>query len=299
MATLEDHQFELLGYAFGMDKPIFIDENGFDPGDSDILNQDTVNPLNGATLMGQDAVGAPEWVFTMHVDREDEPSALEELGLLRKAWANNGKGWRDPRDYAALRYGLGGRTRRVYGRPRRFTVKPDNRILSGYLPPVASFKLASPLHFDDNEQSVTMAMAPAETGGAVFPATFPLTFEREPDFVPASLMEVGGDGYTFPVVTFTGPVTNPSVQIGNVTIALVGTIGGPVGTTQSTVTIDTRPWVQTVTRTGNASGASVARNTRMNQCAIAPGTYSAAFRGVDTSGNSRCQVRWRNAWLTL
>lgn len=299
MAVLTDHQFELNGYAFGIDLPITVDQTGFDPGDFDVIDQDSVDPITGVTRMGRDVQTAPEWTWNLHVDQEDEESALAELAALKYAWSNNGKGWNTSRDVGMLRYAVGGRTRVVFGRPRRFSAKPDNRILNGYIAPVASFKRSDPLHYDDVEQSVLMSMKPAETGGATFSASFPLTFEREPDFIPASAMEVGGDAKTWPIVTFYGPVLNPSVLIGDVLISVTGSIGEPVGATPSSMTIDTRPWVQTVFRSGNTSGAVLNRATRMARSALAPGTYSAVFRGVDTSGESQCRVRWRNAWQTL
>ena len=107
-------------------------------------------------------------------------------------------------------------------------------------------------------------------------------------------MEVGGDARTYPIVTFTGPVTNPSVEMGDVTIGMLGTIAAG-----GSVTIDTRPWMQSVTRVGNTGGASLTRNTRMARSGLAPGAYQAVFRGVDVTGGARCQVRWRSAWHTL
>jgi hypothetical protein len=299
MAVLKDYQFELNGYAWGLDLPIFVDEQGFDTGDASPITQDSVDPFSGVTRMGRDVVGAPEWTWNLYVDQEDAPSALAELGKLRYAWSNNGKGYPDSREVSMLRYAVGGRTRVVFGRPRRFTAKPGNLLHAGLVPPVVTFQASDRLHYDDVEQSIRMAMKPAEKGGATFPASFPLTFEREPDYVPASAMLVGGDARTWPVVTFYGPVTNPSVTIGDVVIALTGSIGEPVGSFPSSVTIDTRPWSQTVTRSGNTSGVILSRFTRMNRSAVAPGTYSAVFRGLDTSGESECQVRWRNAWQTL
>jgi hypothetical protein len=293
VTVLKDYQFELDGYAFGLDLPIFTQGDGFDTGDDTVIDQDQVNPITGANMMGRDVIGAGEWTWTLATRAEEPEEALAEVSKLASVWRNRGEGF-DTGDIKALRYAVGGRTRRIYGRPRRFTSKPVDSLVYGLLAPLASFKRADALHYDDVEQVVTMTMKPAETGGAVLPATFPLTFERDPDYVPASAMLVGGDARTWPVISFTGPVTNPSVTIGDVTIALAGTIGEG-----GTVTIDTRPWARSVTRSGNTSGASLARATRMTRAAFRPGAYSAVYRGVDTSGNSRCQIRWRDAWTTF
>ena len=182
MPLTADYQFELDGYVFGDGCPIFVDAEGFDTGELGFITQDTTNPITGATMMGRDVLKPPDWSWILHVNRDDQTGALAELAALGKVMTNSGRGWSDSREALALRYRLDGRIRRVYGRPRRFSYKPGNRVWAGYLPPMASFSLVDPNHYDDNEQAVTLGLAPSIPGGFSWPAGWPLTFNRDADF---------------------------------------------------------------------------------------------------------------------
>jgi len=297
MTVLEDFQFEVNGYVFGRRCPVFVDTAGFDPGSAEWTTQDTTNPMSGATNFGRDVLSGPEWTWMLHVDGDQdlgESDGLRILGEMGAAWRNGANGYKDSSVVLPLRYRLAGRTRVVFGRPRRFDYKPDGRILGGYLPPSASFKTADPLHYDDVESGIDITLAPPISGGTSFPAVFPITFRRDPGYLPPSALVVGGDAPTAPIVEFIGPVLNPSVTIGAFTIGLTGQIGeGGI------VTMDARPWINSITRSGNTAGASVSRATRLTAARLRPGNYSAVFRGQDASGQGRCRVRWRNAWHTL
>ena len=178
MATaLEDHQFEILredadtGVAFGLGRAVSIDASGFDPGSNDWLIQDQQDPFSGATRFGRDVQSGSTWTWSMWVDQFSEEDALDSLDELADAWA--------PDDLSGgqvmvMRYKVGGRTRRVYGRPRRFASTPDNRILSGMIPVTADFKRVDPLFYDDQPESVTLGVAYASAGGFIFPVTFPV-----------------------------------------------------------------------------------------------------------------------------
>lgn len=294
MAVLEEFQFELDEYVFGHHRPIFVDQDGFDPGDESIIDQDQTNPLTGARVMGRDVVAAGTWTFAMHVDGEDPTTALEEVAKLKAIWRNGADGYREGRVVKPLRYNIAGRTRVVYGRPRRFSFKPNNRLLGGYLPPLATFDRADDLHYADEINTLDMALAPDVSGGFEWPATWPLTFDRDPGFVPPWEILVGGDAPTLPIITFFGPVTDPSITIGDFTMGLAGSIGEG-----GSVEIDTRPWAQTITRAGNAGSARLTRDVRLTRAALRPGAYSAVYRGTDATGESSCRVVWRDAWHSL
>ena len=294
MAVLEEFQFELDNYVFGHRRPIFVDQDGFDPGDDTVLEQDQINPINGSRVMGRDVPSAGTWTFSMHVDQEDPETALAELANLAKIWRNGSTGFQTGRTVKMLRYNLAGRTRVVFGRPRRFSAKPNNRLLGGYLPPLATFDLSDSLHYDDVADLVDLVMVPDVSGGFAFPASFPITFTRDPDAEAPGAITIGGDAATNPVVTFYGPILNPGLTIGTFKLGLSGSIGEG-----GSVTVDTRPWAQTITRAGDTSGVKLSRDTRLVRASLRPGTYSALFRGVDTTGQSRCRILWRNAWHSL
>lgn len=292
--ALQDFQFELGGFVFGLDCPVFVDQSGFKPGTAESINQDQVNPVTGATMFGRDVLGAPEWSWMLHVNAVDAASGLALLDKMAGIWRNGSAGFAESRSVMPLRYRLGGRTRVIFGRPRRFDYEPDSRLIAGYLPPSATFQAADNLHYADTESVVDVRLAPPVSGGMTWPAVFPITFRRDPGYVPPEEVKVGGNAATAPVVTFYGPVTDPSMTIGSFVLGVKGSIGE-----NSSITIDARPWVQAVSRSGNTSGVSLSRDTRITRARLAPGSYDAVFRGQDASGGARCRVVWRDAWHSL
>lgn len=288
--VLDEFQFDLDGYVWGHGLPIFVDPEGFDPGDPDNITQDGVNPITGARMFGRDMQSAGQWTWQCHVDGDDVESALEYAALM-------GSKWRDEKwltSIAQLRYSLAGRTRCVYGRPRRFSFKPNNGLLSGYLPPMASFDLVDSKYYDDDEQFVDMQIVPAVVGGFEVPFEAPILVSLQVPTVQPGLVVIGGDAKTSPVVEFTGPLTNGSVVIDTLTYGFTGTLPA-----DAQLIIDPRPWAQAVTRIGNTTGVALSRDTRLTRSLVGPGNYQALFRGTDPSGTARCRVSWRNAYSTL
>lgn len=178
MATLlKDHQFEILsdgadsGVAFGIGLGVSLNADGFDPGSADWLVQDQDDPFSGVTRMGRDVRKGPTWTWAMHVNRHSEEDALESLEDLAEAWSPEDT---DTGDTFVIRYMVGGRVRRVYGRPRRFAAPPNNAILSGMIPVTADFKLVDPNYYGDSMEAVTVGTQYTSKGGFVFPVTFPV-----------------------------------------------------------------------------------------------------------------------------
>ncbi len=264
MAITEDFQFDLNGYTFGYRMPISVDQAGFTPEAGETIDQDQINPATGARMMGRDVTSAGVWSWMMHMNTETDP------------------------------YRIGGRTRVVFGRPRAFDYSLDNRLLGGYIPPSATFALSSPLHYDSNEQVVLMKLGTEPSEGLAFPAAMPFTFETVPGFVPSWQVKVAGDAPTAPIVKFTGPVMDPSVTIGTFELGFSGSL--PEG---ASIEVDCRPWAHTMRRVGSSPDLAPSRDTRLNRALLQPGTYAGQYRGLDLSGKSSCQVRWRDAWVTL
>jgi hypothetical protein len=290
--VLSEMQFDLDGFVFGNGRDVFIDEKGFDPGDWQPTTQEGVNPITGARIFGRDTDSPATWTFACHVNREDTVTALASLAAMGAKWKSSK--WRATGAVAMMRYCLGGRTRVVFGRPRRFSAKPDNLILGGYLPPLATFDLVDSNTYDEVEQFVDMQLAPSVIGGFATPFEAPLTIEQEADSFQPGAMVLGGDTEAGYAVDFFGPVTNPSVVIGNSTIGLTGTI--PAG---QSVTVDTRPWSQGMFPSAGARGVTLTAATRLARALVSPGAYQVIFRGTDATGTARCRVRWRNAHSTL
>lgn len=289
--VLANKQFEIDGYVFGLGCEVFIDEKGFNPGDTESLTQDGTNPVTGARIFGRDMEGSPSWQWNLHTSAATEAEALEMVGDMAEVW--KASKWRVNGTVARLRYSLAGRTRCVFGRPRRFSFgAPDNRIDQGYLAPMASFDLVDSKTYDDQEQLVELRLVPSTAGGFTVPFTIPLVVELQTDTPKVGAMVVGGRADTAPVIEFIGPVTDPKLTIGPLTVALSGTVNS-----DETVTVDPRPWSMGVT--GLRTGLTLARGTRLTSALVSPGAYQAVYQGYDLTGLSRCRVRWRNAYSTL
>lgn len=287
--TLEDYQFELEGYAWGQGLPIFVDEEGFDPGDPEVETQDGRNPITGSRMFGRDTQSGPTWTWAMHVDQTDATTALASLAEMAATWRNTASRL-DSGDVVALRYAVADRTRLVYGRPRRFSYKPNNLLLGGTVPPMATFDCVNALHYDDTWSEVDVRLLPSSSGGFTVPFTVPLQLVSEGSGATKPVV-IDGDAPTEPVVTFYGPAQNPAVTIGDFTIGLTGQVyAGEV------ITVDARPWAMTVTdQRGASRGEMLSRKTRLTQARLSPGQYQAVVSGIDITGAAHVTVGWRNA----
>lgn len=292
MTAISDYQFELGGVAFGIRSDITVEDGGFDTGSAEWTDQDRDYPGRPGTAFGVDTLRGPTWAWNLSVDKEDDVGALEALGTLASAWRPKGAG--TPGFVVALRYGIAGRFRRVYGRPRRWAAPPSNRILGGYIPITCEFKTADPLHYDDTEGSIIMGIASQSDGGFTFPVTFPV--DTLPNSQRVGQIQSFGDADTYPIITIDGPATNPWVASDTWRLEFKDfelTAG-------QSVEIDTRPWAMTVLRDGNASVAhKLARRIRLSRIKIVPGVQEITFGASAASGSAQCTIRWRDAWNSL
>lgn len=293
MVALKDFQFEIDGFAFGHGLPLFVDQSGFERGDVEVNSAEARNPSNGARMFGRDTRTGETWTWACHLGTDDEATALAAVEAAGARWYD--EKYLEPEAVAALRYRINGRDRRVYGRPRRFSDNYSNALLQGNAAVLMTFDKSDPRHYDDLEQATEVRMAaPAAGGGFVVPFDAPLTVESPSTGMQPGAVVVGGNASTSPVVTFYGPSTNAKVVIGSFVVELEGTLGAG-----GTITVDARPWAQTIKRTGSASGVKVARTTRLARGVLKPGDYEAVYSGIDTSGDSKVRVAWRNAWHTF
>jgi hypothetical protein len=294
--TLSDHQFELLredadtGVAFGIGLPVSVDASGFDPGTNDWLVQDQDDPFSGATRMGRDVRTGSTWAWSMHTDQTSEVDALSVLDDLADLWSPDDLGGGE---VMVMRYAVGGRTRRVYGRPRRFASPPDNRILGGMVPVTADFKRVDPMFYDDSLETVSLGLAYESEGGFIFPVTFPV-LTLPGGYQPGEAF-VGGKRRTWPIIRFNGPVTNPELLAPNWTLSLTTTIAEG-----HYIEIDTRPWMRTVTMDGTSSvPGALSAKTRLRDLYLTPGHQSFGLRGISAEGTGNATIKWYPAYASL
>jgi hypothetical protein len=302
---IKDFNFEILpdvdaddGVLFGIGQDVSLDDGGFTPGSTDWATQDAESSQNGTTAFGRDRLLGPTWNWQLHVNRDDDVNALESLAELKTAWRalhiRN-----TPGAVLPLRYRLAGRTRRIYGRPRRFEESPTNTMLGGHLPISVDFKCVDGFTYDDVMQNVSMRLGQEledegiDTGGGfIFPLTFPTI--TLPPTKRQSRVLIGGDAPAYPIIRFQGPVTNPVLITDDWRIGVTMQIQDG-----QYVEIDTRPWKQTALLNGNASVAGLlGRKTRMDKVVFNPGVFEARYNGF-SSGETICTVRWANTWNSL
>lgn len=298
--NLNEMQFEILpseaaasGLTFGIGQDVSVDDGGFDPGSTDWSTQDGQSPTRGTTNFGRDVMLGPTWAWSMHVNREDTSGALETLGRIATAW--RGREIADtPGAVLPIRYRMGDRVRRVYGRPRKFAAPPTNRILSGFVPIQTDFKCVDAFTYDDE---ISSAVIPANVSntktGFLFPLVFPTTA-----LAPESregAVTVLGDASAYPVIRFEGPISNPFLQSEDWKLSLKLTLGPT-----DYVEVDTRPWHMTALKNGTTSVAgALGRRQWLSDVKLEPGNQSLAFGGSASSGGATCTVSWRNTYNSL
>lgn len=297
--ALEEMQFELLpsetaesGFLFGIGSEVSCNDEGFLPGEDEWSDEDEMNPRRGGRAMGRDLLNGPTWGWDLHVDRDDRYEALDTLGRFKTAW--RALHIRDtPGAVIPMRYQIGHRVRRVYGRPRRLSAPPSNMIMSGYVPITVDFAAVDGFTYDDVAQVEILSLSSGSTGGFTFPTEFPVT--TDPVGNQQAIAVVSGDAPTYPVVRFNGPITNPSLETDNWSLALDFSI--PSG---QYVEVDLRPWALTALLNGEASVAgTLGRRTYLSAMKFEPGNHEMIFRGSSLSSSATCEVRWSNAWNSI
>jgi len=301
MTALSEFQFEILpqaeamdGFVFGIGAKVSVNNEGFDPGEQSWLTQDSQNSRRGVKAFGRDVRSNRTWTWASHVNETDVDTALETLEQISTAWSPSDL-LLGPGATTAIRYRINDRYRRVFGRPRRFSGPPGNRILGGYVDLTHDFELVDGYTYDDEatEALIPFASDP-EPSGFEFPLTLPTV--TMPSAETQQSVYVGGSQRVYPVIRLSGPWTNPSVQTDDWTLSLTGTIAAG-----QWVEIDTRPWALTIL---NQSGANrsdmLARRTWLEDLWLPPKTQvQVRLGGVVGGGGASARLRWRNAYTSL
>lgn len=286
---LQDFQFQPLvepRVLFGRDLTLVVSE--FIPGSLELRNQDEDSPLGDYRIFGTDRRTPPVWGWSIWTNTYTPEDSLGWLDLITQIWDNPVR--RTPGGVIPLRYTLAGRTRRVYGRPRRFTAVPD-RLNMGRIHITADFALAEDAYYDEDEQSITVPMAAewAASTGIILPATVPWRFTT--GVAPrTSTITVGGTKATWLQVTIAGPVSYPWVQIGEMRFPLNGSVAAG-----QTIVLSGRSWDAGVLRSDGAwVPGMLDPRSRLAALLVEPDDYSVTYGGTDNTGTSRCTVSWRN-----
>lgn len=292
MAVLQDQQFELEGVVFGVDSPIEVEE--FTPSRAQIRVKDTDNDAADGARPGRDLRGAASWSWTLYTNQESSATALAALADLEAVWPTEELRMQ-PGDLTELRYALAGRTRVVYGRPRRFDPVITTKLLSGNVGVASDFAVFDHRYYEDEWQARNMSLATAASGGGVVTPFVPPFTSQPPSEPTVTTIIVGGTVPTPAVITFSGPVSNPGLQVGSLWRAELADViqaGDPV-------TVDSRPGWQVATRQSGSQATLNARETNVAELWLPPGEHTLTFFGTDLTGTATCTVKWREAHSSL
>ncbi|MFD0353005.1 hypothetical protein ACFVHW_04535 [Streptomyces sp. NPDC127110] len=263
------------------------------------LGQDYRAPATITFELGVDTVGAAATPAGRHAHN------LNALSAMGQAW--DAEALRRQFGAAAvLRTVQGGRARRFYGRPRKWDPAASRLTRQGYTPVTATFACVDATAYDDVEQSTRIDIQPPMHRGLVGPLRAPLTMTAASAGIPRSGIEVGGTKPAWPLITFTGPITQPSCTLVEQTVGGRRIPGWTVsldvslGPDQS-VTIDPRPWACTVLRNDGASlaGKLTWDSPRLQNLRMPPGRQNLNLRGADDTGTASMVVSWRDAYSYL
>ncbi|MFF4188109.1 hypothetical protein ACFYZ9_33435 [Streptomyces sp. NPDC001691] len=292
-----DFTFGSIRSGFYMLEPYDIAYGDTDSGDTPIPRADGIR-------LGEDFRTTSTITFEIGVDTVDaSPNQLGRHNANLSALDVMGQAW----DAEALRrrFGVpavlrtvqGGRARRFYGRPRKWTPAGSKLTRQGYTPTVATFICADTSAYDDREQVVRSDLAPPPHRGLVGPLRTPLTMTGDSvAHVPGEVI-VGGTRATWPVITINGPITQPVCEVvGQWKVSLDLTLR--VG---EKVTIDPRPWARTVLlgNGGSVAGQLYRSSPRLQDMRLPLGRQDIVLRGTDATGTAFMTVAWRDAYTYL
>jgi hypothetical protein len=183
--------------------------------------------------------------------------------------------------------------RRCFGRGRKI-VPAMGLVHTGLVPFTAQFQAADNTWYSDTQFSLNLTQVPSFSGGLTPPMTPPYQLAATTNFQANTVLN-NGPMPTWPIVSFTGPVSFPGITYVNtpVTIGYNGSLKS-----SDTLVIDTRPWVRTALLNGK-SVAGLLTGDPMIGLQLQPGGTLTHFTGQDFTGTSTCVIRWRNAQLSI
>lgn len=283
----DDLSYDLDGYVFGQGTEVMVLD--LEIGSADIATNDAVLPRQDGIRFGRDYRTGRVITFDMIVTTGTGVESLDHLADLENVWlADLTRG--TPGAVSILKLTRAGRTRRVYGRPRRFAMASE-RNRYGWISAVADFQCVDHLFYSDAELSTTIGMSSPSVGGLVGPLIGPIIAESAGEGVLD--LFVGGNQPAWPVIRVNGPIIDPTIEV---TEQWAATLNVTLASDQWVV-IDPSPWNRTVRRNdgANLAGKFTASSQRLSQMRVPPGRQQFLLRGTDPTGSASMNVFVREA----
>lgn len=283
-------RFRFDGIDFGDRLPLFVTE--FDAGNTEYRSAEVERSQGDGLIAGRDFLGGRTWGISLCTNMNNLPDALTLESRLAGAW-HNPKHRTNSLALVPLSYELGGRWRRVYGRPSRWAgINGNIYSVQGAGQIECDFKIYDPRHFDDRETVLRMSIVPPSTGGLMAPLVEPLSTVRSGADRVGYVNNTGTADTPLKVV-FRGPITDPYVRAAaGWEIALKGTIAAG-----QSITVDS--FAGTVLRGNSPVAGLLTRKTRLSSAVLPKGISDLTFGGVDPTGTAVAELRWRNAYYSI
>lgn len=281
-------RYVLDGFAFGVGTPWFVQD--VEVGEADGTSNDAAIPRQDGQRFGRDFRTGRVITFEIVIMSGNGAQALTDLATINTAWLGDSVR-ATPGAVSVLSMTRGGRTRRVYGRPRRFAVASE-RTLGGHFSIVCDFQCVDHLFYGDAELSTVIGMSAPSIGGLVGPLIGPIDAESAGEGVQS--LFVGGTIPGWLTMRIKGPIVDPIVElVGHWSAQLKVTLPS-----DDYVVIDPSPWNRAVRRAGggNLSGAFTASSRRLSQMRIPPGHQQILLRGIDPTGTASVTAAVREAY---
>ncbi|WGH21365.1 minor tail protein [Arthrobacter phage Emotion] len=287
---MAEGDFDLNGYKMGLGYDVVVES--FDPGSAEWITQDAVAPVGGRRNFGADYASGPTWVLDLATDTHDAASARAALAGAARAWRPSGLA--TPGYEAILKYTIGGETRRVYGRPRKFAPIANGVSASGVMLATAEFVTSEAFTHAEEARSLTVGLVPVESGGFTSPLISPITTvagsQRQ-----GLIDDVGGDAPAPMTITIQGPVSGPKVSSSGWYFSLPSL---SLAYDQS-VTIDTRKGTVRRNDGANLGGLLSRGSTRLVDARLKTGAVEFIYSGTDQTATSTATVTWRPTYHAL
>lgn len=286
---LEHGQFALDGHVFGEGHAVYAAH--VTHGGQAWRTDDVANPVGHNLWMGTDYADLQPIVLDLKITGDNPAAATEELERFAGMWRAAGR--RGPGAESVLSWGMHGRTRRVYGRPRSFTPENGDLYVLETAPGEATFQPNGPYVYDDTARELPLTITPGKAGGLVFPIVFPWGTVQGGS--RQGVVEDGGGTVATDDVTLTvrGPINRPIIRGAGWQVALDTSLAW-----DRSITIDARR-LTALWDNGSSAAGVLSRRTRLSDIRIPTGPSEIRFEGEDQSGTSQLLVSWRPAYTSI
>ena len=246
-----------------------------------IRSQDDNRGYNDGMFSGQDFLAGRHITVTMQVLASGMTSAQANLNTLQQALLPQKTGT------TPLYFQITGTEQFINARVRSFSVPITPDYTYGLITAQVTFFAPMPMYYDSTQQSATLQISPPP--GRTYNRTYNLVYGGGSASTSTSVVN-NGWATTYPIITISGPVSNPIV--GNVTQNnYLNFIGTYTNTDQLVVDLGSK----LITLNG-----APARNLLLsgNWFDAQPGTNLFYFTGTNTlPGTTQATVTWYSAYI--